>query len=425
MGSTKNPLKEKWSPGCAKNSDVVSCELRGKEQWSRYHAILQDGREIELRRVSNVLEMLETKALVQWAANETAYHLMSQFLYLLPAEVVAAAGLAPVKEFDGEHAGDLRALLRTRERNGIWTPEQFIDFAKAGAKMCEQSRFNNGRTRDVAKNWGTEAHAWIERFLKYNYWPDEDEQASMAPEVLNSLARFSDLWGEHDLEVIPGMVEVYVWDLDLGVGGTVDLVAIRRKRGGGWWVFDWKTGGLYKKGVLQMACYVGCLRKAGHKIDGAVLCQVGRTDGIPQFRELTLDQLRPAWNFFRDLALNYETDKDIGNMCTNWNKEHKDANERRAKANEAEEAGSPGGHLDRKELWRELSASVKKLDKRLHSVLTDTKMGEVDGTGCDLLLPLGFDWHMDELEKALPTLQQIAERKSGIAGFQVRLRYDG
>ena len=67
----------------------------------------------------------------------------------------------------------------------------------------------------------------------------------------------------------------------------------------------------------------------------------------------------------------------------------------------------------------------QKLDKRLHSVLTDTKIGEVDGTGCELLLPLGFGWHMDELEKALPTLQQIAERKSGIAGFQVRLRYDG
>jgi len=423
--ATKAPSKkEKWSPGCCTNADVVSCELRGNGNWSRYHAILRDGREIELRRVSNVLDMMETKALVQWSANETSAQIWSQLLYLMPPEIVEAAGLVPAKEFDPNITGDLKTLLRVRERDGVLSTEAQVTFVKLIYKLCHEARLMSNRTKNTAAEWGTQAHSWIERFLKYNYWPDENEQADIPEPVYNSLRLFAEWWQGAGLEVVHGGVEVYVWDLDLGVGGTVDLLA--KRKDGTLWLFDWKTGtGLYSKAILQMAAYFGCLTKAGHKLSGAVLANIGRDHGIPQFRELTPETLRPAWNYFRDLAMSYETASELSKLCENWNKEHKEANVRRREANTAAAEGEAGSHLDSKELWRELSASVKKLDKRLHSVLTDTKIGEVDGTGCELLLPLGFGWNMDELGKALPTLQQIAERKSGIAGFQVRLRYDG
>ena len=426
MGTVKaaGPLKMKWEPGCATNSDVVSCELRGKDRWSRYHAILKDGREIELRRVSNILELLETKALVQWAANEAAYHIQSQFVHLLPDDLAEAAGLKPVKDFDPDMTGDLRALLRVRDRNGMLTTEQQIDFARTFFRMCDQARFNNGRTRDLAADWGKQAHSWIERFLKYSYWPDEQEQADMPAPVFNSVKLFAEWWVEADLEVVPGAVELYVWDLDLGVGGTLDLQAIK-KANGEMWVFDWKTGGLYKKGVLQMAAYVGCLFKAGYKIAGAVLCQVGRTDGIPQFRALTADQLRPAWNFFADLALNYETDHQIGAMCEKWNKEHKAANERRMTALQAEAAGDAGGHLDPKAFFSEFLKALKKEAIKLHAAMVDARIGQVTGEGFELLLPSGFGWHAQRMIEGRETIERIASRLSGIANYKFSVSLGG
>lgn len=422
MAATK-PKREKWSPGCAKNSDVVSCELRGNGNWSKYHAITRDGREIELRRVTGVLDLTESKALVQWSANETSAQIWSQLLYLCPPEIVAAAGLNPAKEYDKDVTGDLKTLLRIRERDGLLSTEDQVEFVKKLHRMCHAARLQSNRTKNTAAEWGTQAHSWIERFLRYNYWPDEQEQAEIPDPVYNSLSLFAQWWGEAKLEPVKGMIEYYVWDMDLGIGGTVDLVA--KDENGDLWVFDWKTGtGLYAKAVLQMSAYVACLWKAGLKVKGAVLANIGREHGIPQFRKLTTDDLRPAWCFFRDLALGYEAYTSISKMCEGWNTEHKEANERRVTANANAEEGNATGHLTAKDLFRELSAVMKREDKRIHSVLTDAKAGDLDATGLEVLLPLGFDWHMDTLEPALPRLSEIAERKSGIAGFQVRLRFD-
>ena len=147
--------KEKWSPGCCTNADVVSCELRGNGNWSRYHAILRDGREIELRRVSNVLDMMETKALVQWSANETSAQIWSQLLYLMPPEIVEAAGLVPAKEFDPNITGDLKTLLRVRERDGVLSTEAQVTFVKLIYKLCHEARLMSNRTKNTAAEWGS------------------------------------------------------------------------------------------------------------------------------------------------------------------------------------------------------------------------------------------------------------------------------
>lgn len=423
MATKAASKKEKWSPGCCTNAQVVTCELRGKGNWSRYHAILDDEREIELRRVTGVLDLTESKALVQWSANETAYHIQSQLIYLLPDEVVKAAGLNPLKEFDNEITGELRFLLKIRERDGMLSTEDQVKFGRLLSRLCDGARFQANRTKNTAAEWGTMAHGWIEKFLKHSYWPEGSELDSIPTPVFNSLRLFAEWWSEAGMDPVKGGVEVYVWDMDLGIGGTVDLIA--RDAEGKLWAVDWKTGtGLYSKNILQMAAYCGCLVKRGYPVEGAILANIGREHGIPQFRRMTLQQLRPAWNFFRDLALGYEAYHSFCSLCEAWNKEHKEANERRMTATASEAAGTPGGHLEPKEFFREFCLAVKKKDKRVHSILTDCKPGAIDGTGFEMLLPLGFEWHMGKLEEAREVLAEVAVAKSGIAAFEVRLRYD-
>jgi hypothetical protein len=266
------------------NADVVEVFLKDYGRYSGYCAKMTDGKEVRLRRVTSVINLLDKPALLQWAANEACDH-VSQ----------------------------------------IWTPEQTYTQAQIEAILGD-ARYAHRNKKEEAAGWGTHAHAIIERFLKEGYWPEDHEWEDIPFEVANSLSLFADWWTAAGLEVLE--VEKYVFDLAFHYGGTVDLLA--RDTTGALWLIDWKTGkGIYGSMIIQLAAYYNALCKAGHKMAGAKIVQIGKFDAAPQFYEPPLEELRSAWKTFASLSQMYDFVKANDAKLYKITKAHKEETERR------------------------------------------------------------------------------------------------
>lgn len=266
------------------NADVVEVFLKDYGRYSGYCAKMKDGKDVRLRRVTSVINLLDKPALLQWAANEAANHVAE-----------------------------------------LWNPDQEYSKAQIDA-IIQDARYAHRNKKDEAAGWGTHAHAIIEKFLKEGYWPEDHEWESIPFEVANSLALFSEWWTAAGLEVVE--VEKYVFDLAFHYGGTADLIA--RDKTGALWLIDWKTGkGIYGSMIIQLAAYYNALSKAGHKMAGAKIVQIGKYDGAPQFFEPTLDRLREAWKTFASLSIMYDFVKKNDDELYKITKAHKDETERR------------------------------------------------------------------------------------------------
>lgn len=216
-------------------------------KFDKYKARMQDGKEYWLQRVSNVIaQMDKSEMLIPWAVNVTLEQIRQD---IKPDEAYSQIRL-----------------------------EQILQFAK-------DARW---RTQQDAAEVGTRAHAIIEHWIKNNgsFGCDIDAEDER---VQNSVILFLEWWQTRKLE--PLWSERYVCDVELGVGGTLDLVAIDDD--GMVELIDFKTGkGIYDSHAAQVlggyACMMGKMGKYGqlvHPTHGSIgfpqrvtILQIGKHD---------------------------------------------------------------------------------------------------------------------------------------------------
>lgn len=266
------------------NEDVVEVYLRDYGRYTGYSAKMRDGKEVRLRRVTSILNLLDKPALVQWSANECAAYV---------AELWKAGQVYTESEIAG---------------------------------ILEDARYAHRRKKEDAAGYGTMAHEIIERFFKEGYWPEDHEWEQIPFEVANSLGLFSEWWTQAGLSFMES--ERYVWDLQFHYGGTADLLA--RGPDGAVWLIDWKTGkGIYGSMILQLAAYFNALHKLGIKPARAAIVQIGKEDAAPQIYEPSLDELRDAWRAFGSLSQMYDFITKNDKRLADITKAHKAAVARR------------------------------------------------------------------------------------------------
>lgn len=208
-------------------------ELRPWGKHHRYCAILPDGSEKFLARVTTILKTLNKEALIPWAVGQTL------------------------------------EACREKIQPGRPHSKDELEEIFAWAKDAQY------RTKEEAAAFGTRAHEVIEAFLHAGgtQWPDIKHEPLP---VQNSLALFQEYWEAHRLRVID--LEAYVADLELGYGGTIDCLA--RDASGELVLLDWKTSkAIYPEMHLQVVAYGGAMAKMGLGMpERASIVRIGKED---------------------------------------------------------------------------------------------------------------------------------------------------
>lgn len=237
-----------------------------------YAAVLKNGTEyVRLRRVTTVKKLIgDDEPLVQWAANQAV-------------------------EWFAQHIEEGKPYSRAELDN-----------------IFEDARNNWRRTRDEAAKWGDHAHKVIENFLKWGHWPTEQQFAQMPKPVVNSLTAWSNWWKTRQLK--RERVEFYVYNMPLGFGGTVDLLA--RDKDGKLWLIDWKTSKkIYGDVIFQVAAYFGACRNLGIPVERVAVVNIGKFDARTIVWEPTAKEIEEGWKCFRYLCHMYgfvkKIDRDV------------------------------------------------------------------------------------------------------------------
>lgn len=268
------------------NEDVVRCELEYLDpecKKSAYFATMHDGTRKRLVRCTTVTGMLKGDALINWAARMAAQYIQSNW---------------------------------TRGRG--YTQDR-ID------AICDNAASAHDRFKNFTGDLGTEAHAYIEKWLNTGIWPNEflrylesgewPSWANLDPRVGNSLMLFLNQWDKLGMEMVA--TEYRVYDVSLMTGGTADCIAIDRD--GNYVLIDHKTGnGVYESQIVQVAFYYNALRRmgsAGFPISRVIILRIGRQDAVAQVVELTESELAEAFECFELLAALRPTWNRLAGRC--------------------------------------------------------------------------------------------------------------
>lgn len=274
------------TPGTHKQSDVLGVELVKFGAYEGYLATLIDKLDRELKierrlnRVSNIIELKSKPALVNWSAAQ--------------AVLVMSKMIRPNESYS----------------------ETQID------RMLEKARTEWRTVRDEAADYGKLAHAWIERFLLEGAWPEDHEWVMLPVEVCNSLSLFAEWWKKHDFQCVES--ELYLFNADLGLGGTLDMLA--RDRNGDLWLIDWKTSkSIYETMLLQVSAYFGMCWRMPKPIEvkRMAIVRIGREDTAPQMEEIPRELILRGWAAFVNLCHAAPYFKETKKICDRWNKDHK------------------------------------------------------------------------------------------------------
>ena len=241
------------------NKHVIKCELEKislNSDKMAYFAYLENGKRIRLKRTTSILNILGKDVLIKWAADMAGSYMKKW--------------LEPDRKYS----------------------QAQINY------MADQAAQAHWNYKNETGELGTEAHYWIERFLRSGEWPDNE---MLHPAVVNSLHLFSQFWSENDFEVLE--IEYRCFDLELGYGGTCDLI-VRCRRTNRILLIDWKTGsGIWATYLFQVAAYFGALYKTSpYKPDGAIIVRIGREDAQVQLHEIPDEELAQGYIVFRHIA---------------------------------------------------------------------------------------------------------------------------
>lgn len=144
------------------------------------------------------------------------------------------------------------------------------------AWQCGKDGLELERTRQVAADVGTVAHALCEAHLRGM----ELERGNIAPDVMGkaetSFLRFLDWWDREQLRVLHSELQMVSerWQ----VGGTLDVLAERQD--GKVVLCDLKTSkGIYDEMLIQVATYAAMYEEThGRMVDECFIVRIGKED---------------------------------------------------------------------------------------------------------------------------------------------------
>ncbi len=219
---------------------------------------LVDG--VSYRRVSTALGIIGKPALVGWAKRTTLERVEERLLHPEVMDGLRTLSTEPGATADEDYLGLVERLI-------------------ADAKRAADDH------RDAAAERGTSIHEEISERLSLPW-----EQRSARPEVNHAL----DFIADNSFEVEAS--EVALWDSDLQIAGTCDVVA--RDEAGRRVIWDWKTGsGPWWEMALQLGAYAGMVgRLTGEHPEEAYVVKL-TPDGCTKHR---VTNLAAAWVSFVD-----------------------------------------------------------------------------------------------------------------------------
>ncbi len=226
---------------------VEQCTGRAFGRDYRYYlATCKDGAEYRLRSVTSILGVLNKEALLQWAVDQSMDYLRGA---LLPAED-GVIHLTP---------GALEEHLRA-------------------------ARSAHYRTKTEAAALGTQAHEFVEEFLRTGTDPD---MVGVDARVLNCYDLFRAWWDQARLSVV--QTELMVYHPGLGYAGQLDFLAADAE--GNPVLVDWKTSkAVYWNYNLQVVAYAKALREMGRGTVSAMrIVRIGREDAEFEVHEVPRD----------------------------------------------------------------------------------------------------------------------------------------
>lgn len=316
-GGPKKPRKSRLKHGITplnpngyRNADVIDCDLLeiSKDGKKAYHVTMKTGEVLRLRRVSSVLDTLgKSNSLVRWAARMSCTYI--------------------------EQAWDI-----TRKRR--YTPGEKEFILSNAAEYHERYKEEMGEL-------GTQAHEWIHRFLTKGEWPGPDDL--LDDRVANCLELFAAEWARLGWEVLES--ERYVYDVELEVGGTLDILCFDPKTNT-YIVLDIKTGnGVWSSHLYQVSAYVNCLVKMGqngYPATRAFVLRIGREDAHPHLMEIPTEELADGYEVFKVLC---QIQRVVSRL--------------------------DGRYADRNKKWREEQEAKAKMEAELLAQLEQMAAGEV------------------------------------------------
>ncbi len=165
------------------------------------------------------------------------------------------------------------------------------------------------QTKDAAADVGTAVHSLIEAHLKGLPTPDishlsSDDQARARQAFDNFISWLTD----NRFELL--QAEVSLVDQDLGFGGTIDLVSLKRRPA----IVDWKTsttGKAYPEHWVQLAAYQ-YLWETHHDValaGGCHLILLDKESGA--FTHAHKYELGKYWEIFKHLLAIYKLTKEV------------------------------------------------------------------------------------------------------------------
>jgi len=251
----------------------------------------RDGKEYLLASVTNVLsEALGAgDQLITWAVKQTQADILAgivgsetyeehldkfhQLSLILEEEAARRKG-SNNREFG---FSDVLGYL-IREFGDAIRPLQMSQLAA----ILDGSTKARWRTMETAAEYGTRAHELIELWLKNGESFDHERDGELytidltqePAEVQNCLAAFFKFWKGESLKFLG--CEMSVCDVELGVGGTLDVLA--ETPDNALVLIDWKTSkNVYDKHLLQVAAYARMHEKMGlGKISRAYIVQMNK-----------------------------------------------------------------------------------------------------------------------------------------------------
>ena len=121
-------------------------------------------------------------------------------------------------------AFDADVILEKMRRTGSFK-------RKYGTQTDEQVKQAWEENRDNAARRGTALHKYIEDFYNAEPWVNPPE------ELTYEIRLFEDFLGGEGAGLVPYRTEWYIFDEDLGIAGSIDMVF---RRGNSYYIYDWK-----------------------------------------------------------------------------------------------------------------------------------------------------------------------------------------
>ena len=217
-----------------------------------YDVTLYDGdKEVAVKAVPSVTTILDamggdkTQRLVGWAKRETYHHIQAAFAGLdLEAEVVKLQAEVASENSPPAAKSVLQQMVMMR--------------------TAEEGRSAFEKESSRIKDFGTRAHDVLKELLTGNESVD-------IPDDLTRVVQAGQAW-LRDEGITPIAIEIPVFqvvfegheDLHQRIyyAGTIDGVGLNRS--GDLVIWDWKTGGLYAEGRMQLAAYAAALHSIEH-----------------------------------------------------------------------------------------------------------------------------------------------------------------